>query len=249
MGKVENACLLCGAPLVYLDRAEEMRCGLCGKAYPSRARCEKGHFVCDACHGEEGSFAVLEGCLRTGSRDPVAIAKELMADPRIHMHGPEHHVLVASCLLAACKNAGAAMNWPEMLLEAIRRGKEVPGGACGFWGCCGAAISAGIAVSVLTGATPLEGETWGLSNRMTARCLSAIGSLGGPRCCKRDSLTALLTGTDFLREELGIQLDRPEEIRCGFFSRNAQCIGKRCPYFPGKLRSEEGDPPAEGEDK
>ena len=31
----------------------------------------------------------------------------MMADPYVHMHGPEHHVLVGMALLTAVHNAGA----------------------------------------------------------------------------------------------------------------------------------------------
>ena len=50
------------------------------------------------------------------------------------MHGPEHHVMVGSALLAAYKNAGGEIDLPEALLEMMNRGKAVPGGVCGFWG-------------------------------------------------------------------------------------------------------------------
>ena len=33
------------------------------------------------------------------------------------------------------KNAGGEIDLPEALLEMMNRGKAVPGGACGFWGC------------------------------------------------------------------------------------------------------------------
>ena len=79
------------------------------------------------------------------------------------------------------------MSLEEALHEMMRRGGEVPGGACGFWGACGAGISTGMFMSIITGSTPLQTDAWGLSNQMTAAALAKIGEVGGPRCCKRDS--------------------------------------------------------------
>ena len=46
----------------------------------------------------------------------------------------------------------------------MNRGKAVPGGACGFWGACGAGISTGMFISIISGATPLKNEPWGLDD-------------------------------------------------------------------------------------
>lgn len=78
------------------------------------------------------------------------------------MHGPEHHVMVGSALLTAYKNAGGEIDLVKALSEMQARGKKVPGGACGFWGACGAGVSAGMFVSIVTGSTPLTNEAWGL---------------------------------------------------------------------------------------
>ena len=78
----------------------------------------------------------------------------------------------------------------RLIPQSLNRGKAVPGGVCGFWGACGAGISAGMFISIISGATPLKNEPWGLANKMTSKALDAIGSIGGPRCCKRDSYMA-----------------------------------------------------------
>ena len=103
--KIE-ACLVCGEPLVYYETAREMTCVYCGGTFPSNAACEAGHFVCDACHSRKAVENILAYCGSCESRDPVAIAKALRADPFVHMHGPEHHVLVGAALLTAYRNSG-----------------------------------------------------------------------------------------------------------------------------------------------
>ena len=233
-----EACLVCGEPLVYYETAREMTCVYCGRPFPSNAACEAGHFVCDACHSRKAVENILAYCGTCESRDPIAIARALMADPFVHMHGPEHHVLVGAALLTAWHNSSGQGDFPAALAELARRGEQVPGGACGFWGCCGAAVSAGIFFSVAAGATPLAGESWGLANRATAAALQAIGDIGGPRCCKRDSFTAILQAADLCRRELGVDMEIPERVVCGFFPQNRECLGRRCPYHPAEKKQD-----------
>ena len=71
-------------------------------------------------------------------------------------------MLVGSALLAAYKNAGGELDLDAALEEMRNRGAQVPGGICGLWGTCGAAVSTGIFVSLITGASPLSGKEWGL---------------------------------------------------------------------------------------
>lgn len=223
-------CLICSAPLEYLTGETAMTCVLCGRSFPSRTRCVKGHYVCDECH-TQGIDRIFGVCLQETSRDPIAVMERLMALPFCHMHGPEHHIMVGAALLTAYRNAGGAIDLEAALREMRARGAQVPGGACGFWGACGAGISSGQFLSIATGATPLAQEAFGLAHRMTARSLEAIGTIGGPRCCKRDSYLSLLAAVDFTAEHLGVQMEKPAVI-CRHAAKNAQCIGKRCPFSP-----------------
>ena len=110
--------------------------------------------------------------------------------------------MVGSALLVAYKNAGGEIDLPEALLEMMNRGKAVPGGACGFWG---------------------------LANKMTSKALDAIGSIGGPRCCKRDSYMAIISAIDYVAENFNIQMEKPV-IKCIHSDKNNQCIKERCPF-------------------
>ena len=235
-----NACLVCGKPLIYFETAREMECVFCHKKFPSNASCEDGHFVCDECHAAKGLAAIRWTCLHSTKTDPVALAQEIMANPYVYMHGPEHHVLVGAALLTAYRNAGGQLDWPAALYEMESRGRQVPGGACGFWGCCGAAVSAGMFVSIATGATPLEKESWALSNRMTSLVLEQLSRLGGPRCCKRNSFTAMILAVRFAQEHLGVTMDLARPVRCDFSGENQQCLGRKCPY--NRIHDREGKP-------
>lgn len=237
--RAEGACLLCGKPLIYYETAREMECALCHQTFQSRAACEDGHYVCDDCHARQGVQSILDYCMQSDSRDPIAMVQEMMQDPFVYMHGPEHHVMVGAALLTAYRNSGGALDLAAALEEMHARGGEYPGGACGFWGCCGAAVSAGMFFSIALGATPLSEQSWGMANEVTARALAEIGKLGGPRCCKRNSFTAIRTTAAYVQEKLGIAMQLPEQIRCTFFRENEECLRGRCPYHPaGESKAE-----------
>ena len=228
---MSDFCILCKAPLKYLDSPKVMRCEICGKSFEGHAVCENGHYVCDACHASPAEGVVRSVVLNSSSKDPVDIADEIMASSFVHMHGPEHHFIVGASLLCAFCNTYGGVDLENALNAVISRGKKVPGGFCGMAGCCGAAVSAGIFLSVILKATPMSKEEWALSNRMTSRCLEAVSRLGGPRCCKRDSYTTILAAAEFLREELGKPLGVSDEILCSHFGENAECLKVECPYF------------------
>lgn len=225
---MKEECLICKAPLEYIESDELMECAICHKKENSKARCINGHYVCNECH-TKGMDAIIGLCLEETSKDPIEIIEKMMAMPFCHMHGPEHHVMVGSALLTAYKNAGGAIELHSALTEMMNRGKGVPGGACGFWGACGAGISAGMFVSIISDSTPLANEPWGLSNLMTSKALEKIGTVGGPRCCKRDSYLAILSSIEFAKEHFGVEMEK-HEIVCSRSSQNNQCIGKRCPF-------------------
>jgi len=115
----EGACLVCGQPLEYATHPVEMECFFCHQKVQSYARCAKGHFICDKCHAQLGSNSALSICLRSASKNPVGILQEMMADPHVHMHGPEHHIMVGCALITAAHNAGASFDAKEIseLLE------------------------------------------------------------------------------------------------------------------------------------
>ena len=223
---MKDECLICGAPLEYLENEVELECVLCHKKESAKTACKKGHYVCDECH-ISGIDTVIGICIKSDSKDPAEILGKLMALPFCHMHGPEHHIMVGSALLTAYKNAGGNIDLNKALIEMQSRGKKVPGGACGFWGACGAGVSAGMFVSIITGSTPLKTREWGLSNMMTASALNAIGKVGGPRCCKRDSYLSVIEAVKFSKEHFGVEMEL-KEIKCIHSKFNNQCIGERC---------------------
>lgn len=225
---MKDECLICKAPLEYLEEDAEMECYICHKKEMSKTRCVNGHYVCSECH-TSGMDSIIAVCLEEKSKNPIEIMEKMMSMPFCHMHGPEHHVMVGAALLTAYKNAGGELDHEKALLEMYSRGKAVPGGVCGFWGACGAGISSGIYMSIVTKSTPLTEEPWKLSNKMTSRALDKIGENGGPRCCKRDSYLAIIEAVKFTEEKLGVKMELGE-IKCSRSDMNNQCIKMKCPF-------------------
>ena len=228
---MKEECLICKAPLEYLEADVMMECAICRRKEPSKTRCVNGHYVCNDCHtkGIDGIFSV---CLSEKGRNPLEILEKMMSMDFCHMHGPEHHIMVGAALLTAYSNAGGDIELSKALREMYSRGRAVPGGACGFWGACGAGLSTGMYVSIITKATPLAKEAWGLSNQMTARALNAIGQHGGPRCCKRDSYLAIREAVSFTAEKLNIHMDSGM-VCCTRSMMNNQCRKSACPFYKG----------------
>ena len=223
-------CMVCGQPLDYRVKGEAVYCSQCGRKDSSAIICPDGHYVCDACHG---SLAIdhLPGLARkTIGHAPEDILEELIALPELPVHGPEHHAMAGLALLLASERVGAEL--PEDFIEeTIRRSMQIPGGTCGYHGACGGAVSLGVAVSIITGATPVTGLARGMAHRATALALLHCGD-DEARCCKRALRKTVAAGREFFAEELGIDFPQPRgRDFCADISRNLECAKTQCPYF------------------
>lgn len=183
-----------------------------------------------------GVEAVLDLCLEETSKNPIEIVREMMAMPFCRMHGPEHHVMVGCALLTAYKNAGGDIDLPAALATMLERAGKVPGGFCGNWGACGAAVSSGTFVAILTGSSPLSEEGFRLAQKMTVKSLDRISDIGGPRCCKRDSHIAILSAVEYVKEHFGVEMEGGDVV-CIHSAQNPTCIEARCPFYPGRRDS------------
>jgi hypothetical protein len=228
----KDNCGVCGQPLLYQTEAREMKCVFCGLEKRTNIYCPNGHYVCDECHERE-TLEILEKVIDSSfSKSPLHLFELVICHPSVPMHGPEHHAIVPAVILAAIRNSGYSI--PKGAIEqAIHRGAKIPGGWCGYYGACGAAIGVGVAISILTGSTPLTGKERALSIEATAYALKKVQD-GYPRCCKRASRKAIEAAIDFLKDKLNIVLDTEHEISCKYSSRNRECITQDCAYFsPG----------------
>lgn len=225
-------CAICGKSLIYHNEAHEVQCAICGKNDKGRCICADGHYVCDDCHRSAGIEMIIKTCATTGEKNPISLAQKLMNDQRIYPNGPEHHSLVGAVILAAYKNSGGDIDLVSALEELKARSLGVPGGTCGYWGCCGAAISAGQFYSIITSCTPLTVNEWQRNAKLTSDILGKLSDIGGPRCCKRTSFAAIEVTAEHVKENLGIEMELPESITFTFMAGNDQCRKEGCPYFP-----------------
>ena len=115
---MKEECLICRAPLVYLEADEQMECEICHKKENSKTRCVHGHYVCNDCH-TSGLDTVIGLCEAETAKDPIAIIEKMMHLPFCHMHGPEHHVMVGAALLTAYRNAGGRIDLHSALIEML----------------------------------------------------------------------------------------------------------------------------------
>jgi hypothetical protein len=228
MESTEN-CGVCGKELIYGTGTVSVKCDFCRKTAQAQIYCPDGHYVCDNCHSQKALGVLREVLKYSTSTDPAELLERVMSHPAVPMHGPEHHAIVPAVIVAAVKNSGYPV--PEGAMEkAIERGPSVPGGWCGLYGACGAAIGVGIAVSVLTAATPLTGPARTLANEATALALGKMLD-GGPRCCKRASRKAIEAAVDFLKKHLDISLEIKAKPVCNYSERNKECLLEDCSYY------------------
>lgn len=178
---------------------------------------------------------IVKMCLQEQSKNPIEIFNKIANEDYIRIHGPEHHILDGAAVLTAFYNAGGAINLQPSLEELVRRGLQMPGATCGHWGICGAVSSMGAALAIIDGTGPLSTDgTWGNHMRFTSKALGALAETGGPRCCKRDAFLAFQEVIDYINNNYDVRLEK-SYIKCGFSSKNQQCIENNCPFYKKRI--------------
>jgi len=226
--------MVCGAPLVYREEENPDKCHYCRTILPTNVACENGHFVCDACHTTD-ALAVIEHIGQTTREtDLIVLLEKIRQHPAISRHGPEHHVLVPAVILATYRNLGGEVT-TKMFSTALKRGKAVPGGTCGFWGVCGAAAGVGIAFSVLLKANPVKpGERRQVQSVVQA-VLGELAAFEAARCCQRECWLALRKAAELSRELLPIPLRAEAPLICRQSHDNRDCLLTTCPLYDGHV--------------
>jgi len=229
-GRYPSGCMACGKEIGYLAHEREVACHYCGGVKKTNAVCVEGHYICDACHQQDGLSAIRLLCAETKEQDMLVLLGTIRRHPAIPLHGPEHHAMVPGIILATYRNLGGAIS-REAILTGIERGSKVPGGVCGFWGNCGAAAGVGIAFSVLLEATPLTPKARQQVQEITSRVLGEIALTQGARCCQRETVTALREAALLSHRLLPVSLLAEADFVCQQFSANRECIGGQCPLW------------------
>jgi hypothetical protein len=173
---------------------------------------------------------IRELALKQSSKDPIYIAKLLMHEPYVSIHGPEHHFLDGAAFLVAFKNAGGKVNIEKALDELASRSRTMPGAMCGYWGVCGSTASLGACFSIINKTGPLSDDQFYKDNmEYTSSVIKRMSEIGGPRCCKRNAFLSISYAVKFVKEKYGVEMEL-NDITCEFSKFNKQCIGKRCPF-------------------
>lgn len=229
------SCLVCDSSVSYFEEESDYReekCAICDEKFLAYGQCKNEHFICDQCLSNELYNMITDYVLKTKRKNPQDIVIEIMKKRNLYIHGPLHHYLMPAALLAAYKNAGGEIDLEDALAIAFERASAVPGGICGLWGACGAAIGAGVFLSIVTESDPLAKEQWRLPNYATSQALSNISDYGGPRCCKRNAFLTLPVIVDIANQNLDVKMEKSDSFSCFFFPRNHECLQEECKFHP-----------------
>lgn len=221
-------CKICGQELS--EKREVATCTYCGAVEEADYICPAGHYICEDCRLATQSEITERVCLRSIITDPVEMANLIMKHPSFNQYGVEHHELVAPVVLASIRNLGLASISEGRLKAAIKRSGRIPYGSCGTTGTCGAAVSAGVAIGILTGSNYMKDRERNLTLLTTSKALTAVTMLGGPRCCKYSTYVSIAAAWKTAREDLKFNLPILK-VRCGFQGRLKDCHLNHCQYY------------------
>jgi len=224
-------CLVCGKDLIYSKGSPTTDiCTICGQTLATYIRCSEGHFICDQCHSAD----ILERLERfiavSTEANPMDLIQRIFDIPGLNMHGPEYHSIVPAVLVASYQNSVGKRDMIK-IKDSINRGAFIKGGGCGYYGTCGACVGTGIAFSVINDVTPMSVDSRATANTATGLALLEISKHGGPRCCKRETVTSVKT---FMKNTPYFQSAPEVDYICVQYRNNKDCIHNKCPYFPSR---------------
>lgn len=181
---------------------------------------------------EEIYAALKAECLASSEKDPLVLAHQLMREPYIPIHGPQHHMLDGAAFLTAYANNGGTIDLSAALDQLAVRAQSMPGAMCGYWGVCGSVASLGAAFSILHGVGPISNDQYYKDDmEFTSRVIKRMSEIGGPRCCKRNANLSISEAVRFAQEKYGIRI--PCQIDpCSFYPQNKTCLKEGCPFYP-----------------
>ena len=106
---------------MYNANTEKLVCDICKEQSESNAKCINDHFICDSCHQSDAVDFIENYCVNTEKTNPMESALEIMNNPKVKMHGPEHHFLVPAVILSAYYNLKGQH---DLLKDKIKTAKE-----------------------------------------------------------------------------------------------------------------------------
>lgn len=231
----KSGCLYCGADIIYPDETANEACFICNEVKSANAKCRNGHFICDKCHSGDLKEITEMICLASTEKETIPLLEKIRKHSLVPLNGPEHHFIVPGVITAVYRNLGGNITDSD-IKTAILRGKDVPGGVCGFWGACGATIGAGIAFSAILSSSPLTPEARKIVQEVVSEIAFSISEIEAARCCRRESLSVLLKVEELSDNLLPLKIRAGESDVCNQFRQNRECPGKLCRFFPKSAR-------------
>lgn len=209
------------------------QCVLCKKEEFGNVFCEKGHYVCDHCHGEALFQQILKSAIRKKEKDPLEIAESILKEVSIPMLGCEHAWIGALSLLCGMKNQGLLNINKEMITEVLQRTRRQAIGAyCGLTGVCGIAPGIGAVFSVLLGASCPKNQETKKTMEVVAKVIEGISKETGPCCCKNFLYTGLKIASEHTEKCFGIPIKADYSILCRDSQRHPHgCRKELCMYY------------------
>lgn len=230
---IVGKCLKCNGDLIHDQELVYKKCALCGIEEKTYIACENGHYFCDKCASKNTIDKLFEMVPQITEKNPLEVSEKLFHECGIYGNSP--HPLATAAFLIAYKNLTGEIN-NRQIYEGIERALKIPGGWCGYYGNCGAAVGLGIAIAIITKSTPISDRERSISNIATAKGLLGVADQGGPRCCAASVRRVMEQGIEFAKEYLKVEFPEilNKRTNCMFSKYNNSCRYNKCKYFIAK---------------
>jgi len=223
-------CSICKGRICYKGYTFNAKCEFCGEQEDAYIICENDHYLCMDCASKEVMDKLYAIITEIKYENPLDVAEAIIAKCGISGHTP--HPITTASLLIGIKNTTGKITY-EQVVEGVERSYEIPGGWCGYYGACGAAIAIGVSFSVMLNATPSDDNERSLANLATSAALAGVAQLGGPCCCIGSIRISLERGIELIKEHLDIVFPEKQKrfSRCWACELQPTCRKERCKYY------------------
>ncbi|MEG2342167.1 MAG: DUF5714 domain-containing protein [Bacilli bacterium] len=166
------------------------------------------------------------------SKNPIDILEAITKNGYIDQHGPEHHFLIGACFLVAFKNSGGDISIKDALHNLRIRCLATPEDQiCGYWSYCGAVYSLRTALSIIFEAEKLpDAQSYIEQDEFRKILNQEIGSIDGPRCCKRNGYISLIYAVKYMKEKYDVNME-VHNIVCKHSLDNPECFKEGCFFY------------------
>jgi len=223
-------CLKCNGKINHHNETIIVKCVECGIREKAQIICADGHYYCNVCASSRVVDKIYELLDKLDGKNPVDNAEILLAKCGISGNSP--HPLTTAAFLIAYKNLTQKITY-EDIINGVTKATQIPGGWCGYYGNCGAAVGLGLSFAIINKSTPIHDKERSIANMVTSEGLVIVAEQGGPRCCI-GSVRGVLEISEILAEKY-LDIKFPERkqktIKCWQSQYNSECKKERCLYY------------------